>query len=406
MPAMSDKLVNDLLAQPDKFNTPNGVPEFTAEYMPHDPNQAVIKATSTEDLRGKGDKAITQFIVSQGGVVPEGYRARLVEIRHQTHGWTRKNDGDDATTKPTFWYKFVVEPINGYINVDELVNAVAKLKPAKPTTPAHIDQTMTVLIADLQLGKIDDENGDGDGVQKTIDKFADSIGKAVWYWRTHGKPAVHLVFAGDCIEGFSTSQNGRLTWRQSLTLTEQLRLFRWVIRFAIDTFVGAGAHRVEVDVVNGNHDTASSKYTGVDTRPDDGFATESAIAVLEALQTNPERYGHVTIYVPKKDNDHIVRKVGSSLVAIAHGHQWARGKAMEWVAGQALNQQPAGAAQIILHGHEHEHSVKTRKTRWVICGAPFEVSSNWWKAKTGDEAKRGAVCFLHANGEVESMTLL
>jgi predicted phosphodiesterase len=403
---MSDKLVNDLLKQPDNFTTPSGKPTFTAEYLPHDPKQAIITATSPEDLRGKGDKAVTQFIVAQGGVVPEGYRARLVEIRHQTHGWTRNTDGADATTKPTFWYKFVVEPINAYINVDELIASVAKLKPAKPAAPTDQDKVMTVLIADLQLGKIDDENGDGDGVQKTVDKFADSIGKAVWYWKTHGKPAVQLVFAGDCIEGFSTSQGGRLTWRQSLTLTEQLRLFRWVIRFAIDAFVSVGAHRVEVDVVNGNHDTASSKYTGVDTRPDDGFATESAIAVNEALQTNPERYGHVTIYVPKKDNDHIVRPVGTSIVAIAHGHQWARGKSMDWLKGQALNQQPAAAAQILLHGHEHEHTVQTRKTRWVVCGAPFEVSSNWWKHKTGDEAKRGAVCFTHAHGEIEGMTLL
>jgi hypothetical protein len=79
---------------------------------------------------------------------------------------------------------------------------------------------------------------------------------------------------------------------------------------------------------------------------------------------------------------------------------------MDWLSGQALNQQPAGAAQILLHGHEHEHGVKTRKTRWVICGAPFEVSSNWWKAKTGDEAKRGAVVFMHKHGEVNNMTLL
>lgn len=402
----NDKLISDLLKQPDNYKKPEGKPSFVAEYLPHDPKQAVIQTTTTEDLRGKGDDALKKFIVAQGGVVPEGYRARLVEIRHQTDGWTRTEQGDDATTKPTFWYKFVVEPIAGYINVDELVAGIAKMKPVKPTTPTDPNEVMTVLIADLQLGKIDDENGDGDGVQKTVDKFADSIGKALFYWRKQGKPAVHIVWAGDCIEGFSTSQGGRLTWRQSLTLTEQLRLLRSLMRFAIDAFVTAGAHSIEVDVVNGNHDTASSKYTGVDTRPDDGHATESAIAVNEALQTNPERYGHVTLYVPKKDEDHIVRQVGTSIVAMAHGHQWARGKAMDWVAGQALNQQPAGAAQIILHGHEHEHSVKTRKTRWVICGAPFEVSSNWWKAKTGDEAKRGAVCFVHANGEVREMTLL
>jgi predicted phosphodiesterase len=401
----SSKKVNDLIQQPDNFIPPKGRTSFTAEFLPHDKNQSIIQATTDNDLRGKSDKEIEKFIKSQGGHIPQGYRARLVEIRHQTHGWTRQKQGQDALTKPTFWYKFIVEPINGYINIDELVKSLSKKNPAKKYIPNNSKEVLTILFADLQLGKIDDE-GEGLGVQKTIDKFIDSVDKAIHFWRTNGKPEVHLAFAGDCIEGFATSQNGKLTWRQSLTLTEQLRLFRWVLRYAIDTFVAAGVSKLEVDVVNGNHDSASSKYTGVETRPDDGHATESAIAVNEALRTNPERYGHVTIFVPKKDQDHIVRKVGSSIIAIAHGHQWSRGKSMEWLAGQALNQQSAGASHILLHGHEHEHSIKTKKTRWVICGAPFEVSSNWWKSKTGDESKRGAIAFVHQDGEAKNITLL
>lgn len=399
------KNLDKLLKQPDDYSLPEQSSSFKAEYLPHDTNQAVIHAETNKDLRGKSQKDIQQFIIDQGGIIPEGYRARLVEIRHQTHGWTRSKQGKDALTKPTFWYKFIVEPINGYINVDELVKTFSRKKVSKKVVPSAPDDTMSILFADLQLGKIDDD-GEGLGVQKTIDKFVDSVDAAVAYWKFFGRPNVQMSFAGDCIEGFSNSQNGKLTWRQSLTLTEQLRLFRWVLRYAVDAFVDAGVSKLEVDVVNGNHDVASSKYTGVETRPDDGYATESAIAVNEALQTNSDRYGHVTIFVPKKDKDHIVRQVGTSIIAIAHGNQWSRGKSMDWLSGQALNQQPAGMAQILLHGHEHEHSVKTRKTRWVICGAPFEVSSNWWKAKTGDEAKRGAIAFIHNNGEVRNMTLL
>jgi predicted phosphodiesterase len=399
------KNIDELLQQPDNYVPPKGQSTFTAEYLPHDKNQSVIQANTDLDLRGKSDKDIEKFIKDQGGLVPEGYKVRLVEIRHQTHGWTRKKQGQDAVTKPTFWYKFIVEPINGYIDVNELIKTFSKRKPSRKATPKDPEESMSILFADLQLGKIDDE-GEGLGVQKTIDKFVDSVDKALTYWKANGKPNVQMSFAGDCIEGFSNSQNGRLVWRQSLTLTEQLRLFRWVLRYAIDSFVNAGVTKLEIDVVNGKHDTASSKYNGVETRPDDGYATESAIAVNEALQTNKDRYGHVTIYVPKKDHDHIVRKIGTSIIAIAHGHQWSRGKSMDWLSGQALNQQPAGAAHILLHGHEHEHGVRTKKTRWVICGAPFEVSSNWWKAKTGDEAKRGAITFIHKNGEVRNMTLL
>lgn len=402
---VNNKKVEELLKQPDNFTPPKNPNSFTAEYLPHDKNQSIIKAITDIDLRNKTDKEIEKFIKSQGGVVPKGYTVRLVEIRHQTHGWTRSKQGKDALTKPTFWYKFIVEPIKGYIDMDELVSNFSKKKPVKKVQKTNVKETMSVLFADLQLGKIDDE-GEGLGVQKTIDKFLDSVEKSVSYWRANGKPDVHIAFAGDCIEGFSTSQNGKLTWRQSLTLTEQLRLFRWVLTYTIDAFVSAGVNKLELDVVNGNHDTASSKYTGVDTRPDDGYATESAIAVNEALKNNPERYGNVSIFVPKKDQDHIVRKVGSSIIAIIHGHQWSRNKSIEWLAGQALNQQPAGYSQILLHGHEHEHSIKTKKSRWVICGAPFEVSSNWWKAKTGDEAKRGAIAFIHSDGEARNITLL
>lgn len=101
--------IDDLLKQPDNFSKPSGVTSFTAEFLPHDKKQSIIQTVTTDDLRGKSDEELESFIKKQGGVVPEGYRVRLVEIRHQTHGWTRKKVGEDATTEPTFWYKFAVE---------------------------------------------------------------------------------------------------------------------------------------------------------------------------------------------------------------------------------------------------------------------------------------------------------
>jgi predicted phosphodiesterase len=399
-------MLEELLAQPDNYKqpkTPKNNFNYTTEYLPHDPNSQIIQATTSEDLRGKGDKAIEQFIVSQGGVVPAGYRARLVEIRHQTHGWTRKQQDEDAVTKPTFFYKFLVEPIAGHINADEIIAWIGKKKPATPAKPASPNKVQHFGFSDMQLGKVDSNNETGDGVEQTVAKFVDSLDKAVQRWKKEGKPAVHLIFAGDCIEGFGTSQNGKLVWRQSLTVTEQMRIFRRLIILAIDAFVSLGAHKVEVDVVNGNHDQATRQ---VETKPNDGWATESAIAVKDALDLNPERYNNVSIFVPKNDDDIIVRQVGTVTMAIAHGHQWARGKSMDWLAGQALNQQPAGQADILFHGHEHEFSVKTRKTRWAICGAPLEVRSNWWKMKTGDEAKRGAIVFVSDHGEIEGLTIV
>jgi len=399
-------MLEELLSQPDNYKTPkprNANFDFTTEYLPHDPNSAVIQATTSEDLRGKGDEAIRAFIVSQGGVVPEGYRARLVEIRHQTHGWTRKQQNEDATTKPTFFYKFLVEPITGHINANEIIAWLGKRKPVAQKKPDNTNKWLHLVFADMQLGKVDSNNETGDGVEQTVAKFVDSLEKTLDRWKREGKPNVHIAFAGDCIEGFGTSQNGKLIWRQSLTVTEQMRIFRRLIILAIDAFVSLGVNKLEVDVVNGNHDQATRQ---VETKPNDGWATESAIAVKDAIDLNPDRYQAVSVFVPKNDDDIIVRQIGTVTVAIAHGHQWSRGKSMEWIAGQALNQQPAGQADILLHGHEHEFSVKTRKTRWAICASPLEVRSNWWKMKTGDEAKRGALVFTSDNNEIEGLTIV
>jgi len=82
--------LDQLLTTPTpKKVAPNRTGEwaFTQSFDPHDPNSSTITATSAEQL--DGDNAIKQFITAQGGIIPKGYRAILIEARHQTHGWFR-----------------------------------------------------------------------------------------------------------------------------------------------------------------------------------------------------------------------------------------------------------------------------------------------------------------------------
>ena len=105
-------------------------------------------------------------------------------------------------------------------------------------------------------------------------------------------------------------------WRTELTITEQYRLFRRLMMYAIDSFQPL-VERLEVDVVNGNHDDVQRFQN---TRADDGHATESAIALADALLLNPAVYGSVKIFVPNKDESMVTREIGSSIFTHLHGH--------------------------------------------------------------------------------------
>ena len=366
---------------------------FSQAFDPHDPNSSTITATSAKQL--EGDDAIKKFITAQGGIIPVGYKAILIEARHQTHGWTRAATGEDAVTRPTWLYRFRIEPDNVRRDISELLALVGKKKPAKhnPTTDELV---FHFLIGDTQLGKID-----GDGVAGTIERWNQSITNAVAQWNKLGRPEVHVALLGDCIEG-NQSQNGRNMWRTCLTVTEQTRILRRMLLACIDAFIQAP--RLSMSVVNGNHDQVQRFQ---ETRADDGHATEAAIAVSEAIATNPERYSHVQIIVPPVDSDHLVVDFNGTVLVMAHGHQWSRGKSMDWWAGQSFGLQAAQAGHILVHGHEHEFSIKSQKHRLAICTPTMESESTWWKHKTGQTGKRGAITFTTTNnGEFQRLEIV
>jgi predicted phosphodiesterase len=157
----------------------------------------------------------------------------------------------------------------------------------------------------------------------------------------------------------------------------------------IDTFIEAP--QITVGIVNGNHDDVQ-RFQATDAS--DGHATESAIAVAEAIALNPDRYDHVKIYVPGKDEDHIVIDINGTNFILIHGHQWQRGKAFDWWEKQTFNNHPAGAGHILLHGHEHEFQIQSRRKRLIICTPSLESESTWFKQKQGAVGLRGVVTFL------------
>lgn len=392
--------LTDLLSQPTTIE-PKGSRSrdwtFTQEHAPHDSDTRLITATVPVKLESEDDW--TQFVIDNGGAVAPGYRVRLVEMRHNTAGWTREDPEQKyAVTRGTWFYRFAVEPVIAKANIEDLIKIIKRRK-ARPSQPTG-ESVYHSLFGDTQLGKMD-----GDGTEGIVNRVTASIENSKRELKRHQKVRsigkAHLAWLGDCGEG-NQSQGGRNMWRTELTVTEQYRVFRRLMLYAIDE-ISPLVDQLDMDVVNGNHDDVQRNVT---TRADDGHATESAIALSDALLLNPAAYEHVKIFVPNRDESYITREIGSSVFTMAHGHQWARGKSMTWWASQSFNLQAPAASQFLLHGHEHEFSIQSKRDRLVICVPTFESESTWWRHKTGDVAKTGAVSMITADGEFSDLSVI
>jgi len=324
-----------------------------------------------------------------------GYDPKEVRIvgTLKTSKWQQREDGAWLHS-----YRFSIAPATTS-NLDDVVKHISSRR-FKPT-PTQGDDVFHWLAGDLQLGKID-----GDGTQGVVDRVLASIDNGVKELKTlrrfNSIGMVHQAWLGDCGEG-NQSQGGKSMWRTELTVTEQYRLFRRLALYAVDAFAPL-VERLEIDVVNGNHDEA--QRLPVATRPDDGHATEAMIALSDALLLNPASYGHVKIFVPNRDEMTITREIGNSVFTHAHGNQWGKGKAFEWWSKQALNNHSAGAAQFLLHGHNHEMHMSVKKERAVICVPTFESESTYWKHRHGDVARTGALTMLTNGVDFSNLSII
>ena len=360
------------------------------------PNKPFIRATEFDGTKGYiQTEPMTSAPSHEALLEMFGYDPKEVRIVGllKTSKWQQREDGEWLHS-----YKFSLAPAST-VNLDEIVKSISARK-FKPTESKG-DDVFNWLAGDLQLGKID-----GDGTQGIVDRVLASIDNGVKQLkvlrRFNAIGMVHQAWLGDCGEG-NQSQNGRNMWRTELTITEQYRLFRRLALYAIDAFAPL-VERLEIDVVNGNHDEA--QRLPVSTRADDGHATEAMIALSDALLLNPTSYGHVQIYVPNRDEMTITRQIGTSVMTHAHGNQWSKGKAFDWWSGQTFNNHSAGAADFLLHGHNHEMHMQVKKERAVICVPTFESESTYWRLHHGDVARTGALVMLTNGKEFSNLTIV
>ncbi len=298
-------------------------------------------------------------------------------------------------------YRFHIAPKATGLDISELVDSIRNREPHKPTG-VNGGGVFVYQAGDLQLGKID-----GDGVDGTIDRYFASVDRAVSELKNRRHrdsiSAVHLAFVGDCIENGGVSQGGKLAWRQSLTVTEQVRLWRRTLLETVKEFAPL-VDDLAVSVVGGNHDDATR--IPVSTRADDNWATEGAIAVHDTLAENPDAYGHVRVQVPPRDQGYMTVGVGDSVFTLLHGHQFRKGKATEWWSSQAFHHGNPAGADFLLHGHWHELGIQQTASRTIICGPTFDGGSAWFRDKTGAEARQGALIYTARGRHFENLSLV
>lgn len=273
-------------------------------------------------------------------------------------------------------------------DLEELFSKAAEWR--APRLPEAEDNSVAVWqVSDTQIGKVD-----GDGVEGTLRRVYASRDRFVDRLKLDRPASALLVFAGDCLEG-NQSQGGRNMWRTTLTITEQVRVWRRLL-FDLVTSIAPYASELVVAVVNGNHDEA--QRNPVSTRPDDGWATEGAIAVADAIEGRAW-FDHVRIVVPERDKGYMTIRVQDSTFAILHGHQFRKGKAREWWESQAFYQDNSAGADFMLHGHWHSTSMSQDGPRTIMCSGTYDGGSNWYRDSTGAVARQGGLAYLTQGSE-------
>lgn len=339
----------------------------------------------------------SETVLSSMGIqVPDGFRARLVEIRHDPAAWTRGDQGEDAVTRPAVRCRWVIEPSLKSVDIEDLLkHAKKKTKDA----PAGGPELFVFLAGDLQLGK-----PDGDGTEGTVNRFYDSLERSLARYKRLRKSGVAgpvmLAWAGDCIEGVN-SQGGALVGRLELTITEQVRVYRRLLLDQVQAFSDL-TDDLEVIVVGGNHDEALRIQNHMASTYDDSWSVEGAAQVADVMAAAGRK---VTWYLPLKDQLHLTVDSHGSRIGVLHGHQ-TKNKMQSWLANKALSRDPIGQADLILSGHYHYLRIEQfSDMTWMQTGS-MDGGSVWWSHKGGVEAPPAAITFVTADRRWHSLEIV
>lgn len=272
-------------------------------------------------------------------------------------------------------------------DIDTLCALVAKRRPRKPATSTRDGVGLVVALGDWQLGK-----GAGGGTPATVNYLMGVLDEVESRVRAAKPSVLYLAGMGDKVEGctgFYPSQPATIDANQ----IEQERLARHIQLAFIDR-LAASVPVLKVSEAASNHgENRNSKGPVTDpVRDNRDMALHEQVA--DVLSRNPERYGHVSMLAPSR-NDPLVTlaDVAGVPVAVTHGHQirGARPRISEWWKGQMGSALPVAEAQILLLGHRHHFAMSEEIGRTWVQVPASDGGSEWFAASTGHRSPRGVV---------------
>ena len=340
-----------------------------------------------------GDAKVEDWLVERG------YDPDLwVATGFRSSEWTMANGETGVSVR----YTFTKAPEGReQVDIDELLAIVNEARPGRLAAQQPTSGPGFVLaLGDSQFGKADKDGPEG-AVRQTLDCIDRAVESLVRYQSTAVVPVshAHIAWLGDHIEGF-VSQGGANAWRTTLTLSEQVRLTRRVMLYAVQRFAPL-VGRLTVVAVPGNHGEPQ-RFAGKGvTRYDDSHDTEALHAVADACQMNPGAYGHVEFYTPAADELTVVVEVAGTYLAHVHGDQWGAGKHFNWWQGQAFGAEVGlQHCDMLLAGHWHHLKLEQSGGRLYVQVPALESESTWWRHRTGIGGNPGALVMLVSEGSL------
>jgi len=341
-------------------------------------------------------------VESLGVVIPDGYRVRLVEVRHDPAAWIRHAQGDDATTDSVTRRRYVVEPslVSSRDTTDDLIASIGKPRAKSATTSG--DWAYIHALADLQIGK----TAYGEGSDATIARVLDALDRSVARLKIERKRrpvgTVVLAMLGDLCEG-SSSIGGAVLLGSDLGVTEQVRVVRRLLLEHVKAFAPL-VDRLVIPTAPGNHDQPH-RFGGIAPRAHDSWAVDVACQVADALAL-ADGYDHVEVVCPDVDDLTVTIEAAGTIIGLAHGHQIKRGDGHGWWAKQGHSRARIGSADLLLTGHFHHFRAETNAARTWLQAPTVDPGSPHFDQKYGGRSVPGTMTLMTSGGAWSSLEIL
>jgi predicted phosphodiesterase len=372
-----------------------------AEQEEHEPPKRDRKAQWIPGIEWKGDEGEVTTLPMEGEIAPDwsgvlrmwGLDPEFFAVVEPVlfNVW-----GDPLGALNRQWKGKVVriQDAKTDYNLDILKEEIKKHKRNK-TSVMYGDGVFNVVLADWQMGK--NESGGTPATAQRVLNAITAVLSRVEELKRLKRPlgTLQIIWTGDSVEG-CLGHYEMQTFSVDLDRRGQVNAVRTLLLEAIRQWA-PHFEKVRIVAVGGNHGENRSKSGKAFTTLADNDDLAVIDQIKDALEFNPEAYGHVeTIIAP----DHLSLTVETAgwILGLTHGHTakasgTAEQKLKGWLSRMALGRQPIGECDILVTGHYHHlRQADWGSVHWIQAPA-LDGGSEWFRLTTGEHSQPGVLTF-------------